>query len=239
MRSTTGAAMLERVWLLMNPAICLLALTWLQTRKVASPIAARHPRDLRHLRLVRRLAVPAAWAAYFHPFALIYFWSRYFVIDAFSRTPILYLRSFRYDAGPRAFGRIVSKTARWYGVPVAIVHQTQPASALQRFTSIADQAAASLLPDTAWQEWMLAQFDTAEAVILDASLWSESLAWELDAARDRLGADRIVVMAAQGSAHVLPQDLFAISYDLDDRDSVRRARRRLRVWFDKRARLNP
>lgn len=229
---------LSAILIALNPALILLVLSGVSAGRkrhvAATDGALPDPRDLGRLRWVRRLAVPAVILFVFHPVILLYLWSRYWVLDRFSCRPILYFRSFRYADGPTAFGRIVSKAARHYGVLMAIVHESQTGSSLQRLTGFADQANTAVLPDQEWQAWVLKRLETASAVIIDATELSESLAWELDAARTRVGVDRILVLVGKGADTALSEDIATLEYDLDDKSSVRSSTSKLREWFNER-----
>lgn len=165
-----------------------------------------------------------------HPIALICLWFRYFVIQEALEHPILYLRSFGYSDVPTAFGRIVNKATRPFGVVVAIVHQTQPESALTRYTNIADQPRVAVVPDSKWQQWVVDQLRNATAVIIDLTVGTEGVAWELEVARSSGDARRVLVLLREGTNSPVLQEFATLRYGLDGK-SVRAARTQLRSWL--------
>src|SRR5205823_3503387 len=113
-----------------------------------------HVPSYRLLRLhafLRRPVVSIVSIFTLHPLLLLYVFARYYIIEALSERPILYLRSFRYSSAPTAFGRIVAKSARRYGVVTTIVHESQPGSELMRHISVLDQAFAHRVSDEEWR----------------------------------------------------------------------------------------
>lgn len=215
----------------MDPLVVLGVLLWASPHLGVQKAEFSDTGLLHRLRLARRLTLPVLLLAGAYPLNIIYLWFRYEVVNEGLSSPILYLRSFSYAGGPTAFGRIVAKEVHRYGVLSAIVHRTQPGSALLRFTSVANQAMTEVAPDDDWQPWVIDRFDSASAVVFDVTELTDGVAWELETALARPVAARTVVLIAEGAKVSLPPKVAHISYRLESAQSVSRARRRLKEWL--------
>jgi hypothetical protein len=213
------------VWLLI---FFLLTKRWIRGRSRTSAQTSTFP-SRRTYNVIRVLPLPVLLVIG-HPFVLPYLWLRFLVFEAMAERPIIYLRAFRYVQGPTAFGRIVFKVARRFSVIVAIVHQAQRGSALMRHTSILEQPRTALLPDDRWQTWVVERLKTASAVIIDATVQTDALAWELDHARSVAGLDRTCVLIQRGGTR--PEEVFCLEYELDRR-SVKAVRTALKQWLSR------
>jgi hypothetical protein len=125
---------------------------------------------------------------------------RYIVLRKASEAPILYFRSFHYADGPTTFGKLILKIASQYGVVVCVVHESQKGSDLLRYARFASQPITVILPESQWREGVTHLLKSASAAIIDVSLMSEGLQWELETARRFLG-DRTMVISEANSSH--------------------------------------
>jgi hypothetical protein len=180
--------------------------------------------------IVRNWTVLALFVFPIYPINLIWIWIRYFIVEKASQRPILYFRSFRDSDVPTAFGRIVAKAAQPFGVVLAIVHENQPGSSLTRYTGVAEQPREVVVSDAAWHEWVAERLRNASAIVVDATVQTEGIAWEIQAVQSSDCAHRAIVLLEEGSASVVPKKFATLRYALD-RNSVRRAKAELRLWL--------
>jgi len=144
--------------------------------------------------------------------------------------PILFLRSFQDRGASLVLAKIIMPTAGRFAPVVAVAHARQPPEELYRKTSLVTAAQLTTLPDTAWQEWIVATLPACRAVVIDTSVESEGLLWEREQAHAALPVERIAVLAQGKIPGQERAGLFALSYRLDWR-GYRAARKALRAWL--------
>ena len=164
------------------------------------------------------------------PVLIVYGLLRYYLVDALGQRPILYFRSFHNPAGREAFGTIVAKAARRFGIIEGLVHRAQTGSDLHSTLDVTDQAHFSYVSDAAWQRWVLAKLRSASVVIIDVTGATESLTWEIAQSVNTVGVARIAALADQGDYPQLPANVWRLSYTLDPR-GARSAKRELTAWL--------
>lgn len=155
---------------------------------------------------------------------------RYVMKSEMEKHPILFLRSFRYSETPAVFGRIVSPVASRFGVIIALTHQSQPPSDLHRDTSSIAQANVRFAADDSWQEILSRYLKSSSAAIIDLTVESQGVSWELHEALQTLGKHSVVVLSQRGAESSIPQEISVVEYDLDVK-SFKIARHALRQWF--------
>jgi hypothetical protein len=119
---------------------------------------------------------------------------RYVVVERFRRNSILYLRSFSHDEAAAAFGAIIAPALARYGVIRGLVHERQKNSFLMSRVSVWQFGLMTTVPDPDWREWVSANLKTASLAIVDCSLATESVRWELACALSHLPPSRVVVI---------------------------------------------
>jgi hypothetical protein len=127
------------------------------------------------------------------PLVLTVLMFRFCVGERLSARPILYFRSFSDAHASRIFSRIVAPAAAVHGVVVALVHDKQRGSDLQGGIHPMQCATVLAVPEDEWRSWVEHQLSRASAAILDRSVLSKGLEWELEAASAALG-DRLIVL---------------------------------------------
>lgn len=120
---------------------------------------------------------------------------RYFVRPYVTRHPFLYLRSFEDASARRFVAQILTPSVGTRGVIVGLVHDEQTGEELHRTTEEGSYAALFAVPDSAWQNWVISSLGSCTGVVLDMSIPSASIAWELDQALRHLPPDRILVIS--------------------------------------------
>jgi hypothetical protein len=192
----------------------------------------RHPPSLstrRAFHWVKRFGIVFAFAAFFgmtQAFLLAYLITRYVLGERMTSVRILYLRSFHYAEGPTAFGAIVARVASRFGVLLALVHQTQQRTDVHAKTRLTERAELFRVPDESWQRWILDEMQCASLVIIDRSVSSEGLSWEVEQALTLLSPEKLILLTKRGVSLVAPPGAWTLEYDLDA-SSARVARRTL------------
>jgi hypothetical protein len=139
---------------------------------------------------------------------------RYFLGDQIARWPIIYLRSFKYKAGPTAFSQIVAGPTGRAGKVFALVHNLQTPSDLQETVSTEQQAQLFIVPDAEWESWMTSKLMCAYFVVCDFTVESPSLTWEMSEALRLLPQGKIVVIHGTESEPSLCAQLDCIRYTI-------------------------
>jgi hypothetical protein len=142
----------------------------------------------------------------------VYLLFRYALGERFVHEPILFLRSFRSTEAADAFGRILTRTASGYGVVVGLVHATQRSSDLHRLARVTDHGKFHLVSDDQWQGWVLAHLKRCSAVIIDVSVETGSVIWELANARRIAGPDKLLVLRQEGASATIPSGCQIVLY---------------------------
>jgi hypothetical protein len=167
------------------------------------------------------------------PFLLLpYFVLRYLLVERFSHEQIVYLRSFRYSETKSAFGGIVSKVASRYGVLAGLAHETQRPSEIHEKTRLTDRGNLAVVSNEMWRNWVENHLKKCSAVIIDHSVGTESLDWEVQRARDLVDHSRIAILAEVGSLPDKVSDVWFMEYTLG-KYGEKEARKMLKSWFDR------
>lgn len=156
-----------------------------------------------------------------YPVLVVYLVTRYLAGERMARAPILYLRSFHHAGGPSAFGRIVARVASRYGPLVALIHEKQSALQLHAETRLTERAELEAASEKSWQSWVERRMDQASAVIIDATVSSPGLSWELELALKRMDATRIILLAQKETAVACPANVWRIDYEAGARGGQR------------------
>jgi hypothetical protein len=107
---------------------------------------------------------------------------RYVAVERFRYQPIVYLRSFHHKSAGEIFGRSIAPGVASLGVIKALVHDQQKGSVLLSSASIWQFGLLATVPDTHWQEWVTKDLARACLVIIDSSILTRGVQWEIDAA---------------------------------------------------------
>jgi hypothetical protein len=139
------------------------------------------------------------------PFMFILLWSskdlllvlpviRYIAIERFRQRPIVYLRSFQHQHANQVFGRAIAPALSSYGVIIGLVHNLQTGSRLFSRTSLWQFGWMAVVPDGLWQEWVSTALNRASLAIVDCTVVTESVLWEIRTAVSALDVTRIAVI---------------------------------------------
>lgn len=199
-------------------------------------------------KLGKAIGIPLIGISYFLFFPLFlvpYLNLRYLVGKRLENAPIIYLRCFSYSQGPSSLGTIVARVATYFGVLFAIVHPRQKGSDLLFQSRITEQALVSLVPDKDWQEFVMAKLSICSAVIIDRTMSTESLQWEIAKAIELVDPSRIAILQKKGTpSGPDPAHVWTLEYELG-KNYEKQARKALRRWFEnlflgeKRVNVNP
>jgi hypothetical protein len=146
--------------------------------------------------------------------------------------PILYLRSFHDHDTSVVLAKLVMPTAGRLAPVLATAHARQPPEELYRRTNVLTTSRVTVLPDAAWRDWLLSALPRCRAALIDVSVGSEGVLWELEQAKVILPPTRFMVLA-QGKVPPPTLDLTDVTvvpYQLGWRGRFR-ARKALRSWL--------
>lgn len=165
-------------------------------------------------------------------FLLVYLYLRYILGEYLAAAPIIYLRSFHYNEGPIALGQIVGKVAARFGVIYAVVHSEQKGSELMAHSPLTEQPRVSALPDHKWKRMIISRLKDCSVALIDRTVSSDGLQWEIRKAQERLGSSRIAVLQRKGTTLAKIPGVLTLEYELDE-TSLKEAREKLKNWFKK------
>jgi hypothetical protein len=190
-------------------------------------LALRH----REANMYYQIQSPALFvvAMLFGPLLIAYVLLRFHLRPLMHRHPIVYVRAFRNQTAPLVFAKVVAKATRRVGVLVGLAHRLQRPSDLQTGLEVVEQADFAVSPDDAWQSWMTEVLQRAAVVVVDATIESASLDWEIDQALRAVGANRVAILSPQESARI-QSGVVQFQYGPDSK-SISRCRRDLRNWL--------
>lgn len=162
--------------------------------------------------------------------ALILLMVRYSVYERMLVNPIVFLRSFHSQESTVALGRVITATAGRHAPIVALTHSLQPPETLLAEMQPDHTARLYTSSNSNWRQWVTQHLECCRAVILDATLTTQGLQWELQQAYTLVDHDRIAVLAVQGTNLVHPRDIQHFYYRLDWAGK-RNLRRQLNHWL--------
>jgi len=155
---------------------------------------------------------------------------RYVVIERFRRQPILYLRSFHHDRAVEIFGSAVSPALAPFGIIKGLVHQKQRASVLLSRTSIWQFGTMLTVSDDHWQEWVLRSLKNVRLVVVDISILTESILWEIDRVLENVDRRKILIITDDESRIFSTTDIAIAHYGADLKSGACRLRQYISTW---------
>lgn len=186
-----------------------------------------------------RLVTGSRWVGKIAPFAffllppivspLLVF--RFLVLEAAAISPIIFLRSFQQADVGRLFGRVVLQAASRVGHVLSIVHDRQRQAGLMRWGSLADHAGTVVVPDEEWEAWLTERLRSAHAAIIDVSVPTPGVLWEVSQSM-RLLHDRLLIVCAEdktADGQLRPPVLIVYG---TSRPNLRAARQQMTTWLD-------
>jgi hypothetical protein len=145
------------------------------------------------------------------------------------RRALLYLRSFHDEEAGRVFARVITPALHRNVSVTGLVHVAQPTSALSRDVPLLWRSRLVAIADDNWRTWVENHLESALAVVVDVSVATESVAWELERARAILPPERVLVLHRKtSSVAVDPQ---SIGYQLATSADVDQARASVSAWL--------
>jgi hypothetical protein len=137
---------------------------------------------------------------------------RYLTVERFRRQPVIYLRSFHYDDAATVFGDAVAPALAPFGVLKGLVHSQQTGGALFSRTSIWQLGLMATVPDARWRDWVTKALRSARLVIIDSSVATESVMWEISSALHYVGQRRVLIIATDQAPINTTGDVEVIKY---------------------------
>ncbi len=146
----------------------------------------------------KRSAGPLIVVCYFFSkeLMLVLLMIRYLSVERFRRQPVIYLRSFHYDDAAKVFGEAVAPALTPFGVVKGLVHSQQTGGALFSRTSIWQLGLMTTVPDARWRDWVTKALRSAGLVIIDNSVPTESVMWEISSALHYVDRRHVLVIAS-------------------------------------------
>jgi hypothetical protein len=156
---------------------------------------------------------------------------RYIAIERFRQRPIVYFRSFHHQHANQIFGRAIAPALSSYGVIMGLVNNLQTGSRLFSRTSLWQFGWMAVVPEGRWQEWVSTALDRASLAIIDCSVVTESVLWEIRAAVCALDVTRIAVIRGtrDSDCHDFP-GVQVFEYSNENSQSLRQLKERLDRW---------
>ena len=156
---------------------------------------------------------------------------RYIAIERFLQRPIVYLRSFHHQHADQVFGRAIAPALSSYGVIIGLVHNLQTGSRLFSRTSLWQFGWMAVVPDGRWQEWVSAALNQASLAIIDGSVVTESVLWEIRTAVSALDVTRIAVIRGthDSNCHDFP-GVQVFEYSNENSQALRQLKEKLHRW---------
>jgi hypothetical protein len=164
-----------------------------------------------------------------HDIGLLLLAGRYVLVEAFRLHPIVYLRSFRHDGAAITFGRAVAPALAPLGVIRALVHGKQTGSTLLSRTSIWQFGLLATVADEHWQSWVGEALAQATLAVVDCTMPSKSVDWEIRTSLEKLGPRRVLVTSAQRDA-ASPLGFGEVLFYTNDPAGRRALKRQVREW---------
>jgi hypothetical protein len=154
---------------------------------------------------------------------------RYLTGERFRRQPVIYLRSFHYDAAAEVFGEAIAPALAPFGVIKGLVHGEQTSGDLFSRTSIWQFGFMATIPDARWRDWVKDALSSASLAIIDRSVPTESVTWEVDTALHLIDKRRVLILSRDQTSINTTPDVKIVKYGQEP-DAMTRLRRDIGSW---------
>ena len=163
----------------------------------------------------------------FYYFLIIYLLFRYLLTEYMQVFPIVYLRSFHYKESSEVFANLISLETSHFGMIIGLVHEKQKGSDIFGATNILNQGQTFTISDELWQEWVIDKLKRCSVVIIDSSVGSESVHWEVVTANKLVDPNRIIILQKEGTESEVTNGNKQLVYALNSK-SLKQARKSFR-----------
>jgi hypothetical protein len=157
---------------------------------------------------------------------------RYFARRDVARSPVLYLRSYSDHLASTFFGKALAPAVGARAVLIGLVHEMQTSRQLHRQAALAHHADVYVLSDADWQRWVVASLQGSLGVIIDVSVMTPSLRWEIEQALHHLPPARVLLVSRTDVDESLSAGADSYRYSLDTRPDRTLARERIAAWTE-------
>jgi len=147
------------------------------------------------------------------------------------RRAVLYLRSFHDDQAGRVFAEVLTPALHRTVAVTGLVHVAQPMSDLSRNVPLLWRSRFVAIADQNWRAWVERHLEAALAVVVDVSVATDSVTWELDRALAVLPPERLLVLHRTGTP--APAGLPSVQYDLSSPAGIGQVRSSLSGWLSR------
>jgi hypothetical protein len=154
---------------------------------------------------------------------------RYVAVERFRYQPVVYLRSFHHKSAAEIFGRSIAPGMASLGVIKALVHDQQKGSVLLSNASIWQFGLIATVPDTHWQEWVTKDLARACLVIIDSSILTRGVQWEIDAALLYVKGENLLIIT-DGRELELASPPITILHYIGQPNALARLRSSVATW---------
>ena len=99
-------------------------------------------------------------------------------------------------------------------------------------SQITEQSVVSVVPDKDWQEFIASKLNICSVVIIDRTVASHSIEWEITKCIDLVDPSRIAILQKKGTSPCpVPADIWVLEYELG-KNYEKEARKALWGWFE-------
>lgn len=144
----------------------------------------------------------------------------------------MFLRSFHNPQAVQVFGEVIAPVASRFAPVVGLCSERQQPGDFHVVTEANVHGVFRRVPDAHWRTWVEQHLHACTAAIIDVSVQTTSVSWELEQAIATVGGPFTVVLAdADAAAGEATPGVETIRYSMANRAGRRAARRALRAWF--------
>jgi len=161
-----------------------------------------------------------------YPFLVL----RYFLGERIARNPIVFLHPFKHEATPEIFKKAVVTEGMRFGVVRTLSPAERPLWSLGGRSDLLEVPNVETTSDDQWQDWVRERLRCAYVVIIDYSLETGNLDWEIEQIRAWVDDERVLVLQSSSSTARAPEGYAVLRYDLD-KVGLKESRKALRTWL--------
>lgn len=155
---------------------------------------------------------------------------RYFLGERIARNPIVFLHPFKHEDTPEIFKKAVVSEGMRFGVVRTLSPAERPLWSLGARSDLMDIPSVETTSDDQWQDWVRQRLESAYVVIIDYSLETGNLDWEIEQIRTWVDDDHVLVLQSGDSTARAPDGYAVLRYDLD-KAGLKESREALRTWL--------
>jgi hypothetical protein len=153
---------------------------------------------------------------------------RFFCGEALSRRPIVYLRAFSQSAVFRTFHNVLSPALASKHVLIGLTPSKERKQLIKTRLGLS-VASLYVVPDEVWQAWVQRELGRAYGVVVDLTVPTDNLAWELAETEKMCRPEQVIrLVRPEDSNSTLPNAEIVVG---SSRSQLRSARASLQKWL--------